>query len=147
MQHIELTWQRIIKTGILDVPFSIHSEFSLVDLNDLAEATAVIATETKHDFASYQLAGPRALSHIEIAKILSKITGKSIQAQKKPLSIFNKEVMDMGMPKARIVSMIKMNNHYDKHGLIGNSNNLEWILQRPPTTFEQFVERNLTRGA
>jgi hypothetical protein len=36
-----------------------------------------------------------------------------------------------------------MNEHYNKHGLKGNSNVLEWILDRPATDFTTYIKNNL----
>jgi hypothetical protein len=39
--------------------------------------------------------------------------------------------------------MCLMNAHYSAHGLIGNPNVLRWILWREPTSFADFVTREL----
>ena len=62
MQHLAVIWQAVLATGVHSMPFSTDARFSLTDLSDLAEAVAWIMTEPGHEAATYQLAGPDALS-------------------------------------------------------------------------------------
>ena len=132
-----------METGIHTMPFSVEAKFSIVDLNDLAEATGIVATSDGHENATYQLAGPEQLSQTNMANILSRLTGNTIRAETKSLEDFRKEAESSGIPAARIETMMTMNRHYDTHGLVGNPNVLRWILGRPPTTFAEFVKRDL----
>ena len=125
------------------MPFSATMKFSVADLNDLAEATAAVAIEEGHDNASYQLAGPEQLNQTDMAEILSNLTGKAITARAKSLEQFEADARSGGMPEARLQTMLKMNAHYDSHGLVGNPNVLRWILGREPTHFREFVMRDL----
>ncbi|MDG2034493.1 MAG: hypothetical protein P8J29_11180, partial [Rhodospirillales bacterium] len=70
-------------------------------------------------------------------------TGKAITAQAKSLELFEAGARSGGMPEERLQTMLKMNAHYDAHGLIGNPNVLRWILGREPTLFREFVTRDL----
>ena len=143
MQHLFPIWNKVIETGIHDMPFSVETKFSIVDLNDLAEATGIIATGGGHDNATYQLAGPEQLSQTDMASILSKLTGINIRAEVKSLEDFRERANTSGIPAARIETMMIMNQHYNNHGLVGNSNVLQWILRRPLTTFAEFVQRDI----
>jgi len=143
MQHLIPIWNKIIETGVHSMPFSIETKFSLVDLEDLAEATATIAIDNGHDGATYELAGPEKLSQIDMARILSGLTEKNIRAEAKPLKEFKAWAEINEIPAARIETMVAMNRHYDVHGLVGNPNVLSWILGRTPRTFEEFVKREI----
>ena len=143
MQHLVPIWNTVLETGIHAMPFSAKMKFSVADLNDLAEATAAVAIEEGHDNATYQLAGPEQLSQTDMAEILSSLTGKDITARAKSLEQFEADARSGGMPEARLQTMLKMNAHYDSHGLVGNPNVLRWILGREPTHFREFVTRDL----
>ena len=143
MQHLIPIWNNVIRTGIHDMPFSVDVKFSVADLNDLAEATAVVATENGHGGATYQLAGPDLLSQRDMALILSGLTGKKIIAQAKTPEKFKADAKAASMPVTRLDTMLKMNAHYDAHGLVGNPNVLRWVLGREPTHFKDFVIRDL----
>ena len=143
MQHLVPIWNTVLETGIHAMPFSAKMKFSVADLHDLAEATAAVAIEEGHDNATYQLAGPEQLSQTDMAEILSNLTGKDITARAKSLEQFEADARSGGMPEARLQTMLKMNAHYDSHGLVGNPNVLRWILGREPTHFREFVTRDL----
>ena len=80
-----------------------------------------------------------------LARIISDVTGANIIAEKKPLDEFREAAENAGMPIDRIEQLCSMNSHYDKHGLIGNSNVLEWILERRPTDFKTFIQDNFLK--
>ena len=143
MQHLTPIWKSVVSTGVHNMPFSTTSRFSVVDLSDLAEACARIMTEPGHEGATYQLAGPHALSQEDMARILTQVLGRPIRAEAKSLQQFRQEAQAAGMPVERMETMCQMNAHYDAHGLIGNPNVLRWILGRPPNDFSAFVKREL----
>jgi uncharacterized protein YbjT (DUF2867 family) len=145
MQHLVPIWDEVMATGSHAMPFSVDEKFSLADLDDLAEAGAIIATEPGHEGATYQLAGPQALSQTDMAHIISDITGRTVTAARKTEQAFRAGAQKMGLPAGRIEQICKMNAHYDKHGLIGNSNILQFILGRVPTTFAEFIARDLVK--
>lgn len=146
MQHLVPIWKQVLATGVHSMPFSTHAKFSVVDLADLAEAAARIATEPGHEGATYQLAGPQALSQDDMADILTGLLGRPIRAAAKSMDDVRQEMTAAGMPAERIDTMARMNAHYDAHGLVGNPNALRWILGREPTTFADFVRRELVTG-
>lgn len=143
MQHLAMIWKAVLATGVHSMPFGTTARFSLADLSDLAEAAARIMTEAGHEAATYQLAGPEALSQDDCAGILTRVLGRPIRAVAKPIEDFRRDAAAAGMPAERIEVMTRMNAHYDAHGLVGNPNVLRWILAREPTRFAEFVVREL----
>jgi uncharacterized protein YbjT (DUF2867 family) len=147
MQHLTLIWNSVLATGVHSMPFSVTSKFSLADLADLAEASARVTTESGHEGATYELAGPKTLSQNDVAAILSELLGRPIRAQAKPAAQARNEAEAAGMPAERIGTITRMNAHYDAHGLLGNPNVLRWILGREPNNFAAFVRRELLQSA
>jgi nucleoside-diphosphate-sugar epimerase len=143
MQHLLPIWKTVKETGIHSMPFDVTQRFSVVDLGDVAEVAAKVLTEPGHDNATYPLAGSEALSQRDMAQILSGLLGKPVRAEEKSLDDFRKEATAAGMPAVRIDTMCTMLKHYGAHGLTGNPNILAWLLGRPPTTFREFVRRDL----
>jgi uncharacterized protein YbjT (DUF2867 family) len=143
MQHLTMIWKTVLSTGVHTMPFGTTVRFNLVDLTDLAEAAARIMTEPGHDAATYQLAGPDALSQEDCTKIISSVLGRPVRAAAKSIEDFRRDAAAAGMPSERIEVMTRMNAHYDAHGLVGNSNVLRWLLGREPTRFAEFVRREL----
>ena len=143
MQHLVPIWNRVLETGVHDMPFSVDARFSVVDLGDLADAAAIVLSGDGHEGATYQLAGPQALNQRDMAGIISAVVGTPVHARAKGIDEFRREAAAAGMAAERIETMCTMNRHYDAHGLTGNANVLRWLLGREPTDFRTFVERDL----
>lgn len=141
MQHLLPIWSRVIEEGIHAMPFNTEVRFSVVDLEDLAEATAIVAAEEGHLYATYELAGREALSQNEMAAIISDVIGKPVVAKAIPLEQVAETARAKGFNDDRVEQMVVMNRHYDHCGFLGNPNVLRWILGRDPTLYRQFIER------
>ena len=48
MQNVLGGWQAIVEHGVYAAPYSVETRMSMVDLEDIAEATAVVLTEPGH---------------------------------------------------------------------------------------------------
>ena len=51
-----------------------------------------------------------------------------------------------GAGEDRVANMVRMNGHYDHYGFLGNPNVLTWLLGRPPTRFDAYLQRLIARG-
>ena len=140
MEHLRPIWPEVLREGVHRMPFSVDARFSLVDLDDLADAVTIVLTQPGHADATYQLAGPEALSQTACADIIGAVLDRPIRAEARPIDDFIAKARAGGMPEARLAVMRAMNRHYDSHGLRGNPNVLRWLIGRAPTTFRQFVE-------
>ena len=143
MQQLATVWPSVIGDGVHGMPFGTTAKISVVDLADLAEAAALVMTTPGHEGATYQLAGPHALSQDDMAAILTRILGRPVRAVARPFEEVRREAVAAGLPAERIATMGLMNAYYDAHGLVGNPNVLRWILGREPTTYEAFVRREM----
>jgi len=140
MQHVDPLWPRIVEDGIHAMPFDIGKPFSVVDLADLADACAVVAGSESHLFATYELAGPEALSQSDMAQIIENEIKRPVQAQAVPLDVVEEKARAAGANDDRIEQMVIMNRHYDSHGFLGNSNVLEYLLGRPANRYRSYIQ-------
>jgi uncharacterized protein YbjT (DUF2867 family) len=141
MQHLETIWDEVLETGRHRMPFGVDVEFSVVDLIDVAEATARVAIEEGHDFATYQLAGPERLSQRQMARALSEALGRAVEAEPLPPEDAVAAAHGRGADERRLANVLAMNAHYDTHGFRGNANVLRWLLEREPTRYSRYVAR------
>jgi uncharacterized protein YbjT (DUF2867 family) len=149
MQHLENIWKPVTEQGVHGMPFSTRVQFNVADLADLAAATARVLIESaagaaqpgRHCFATYELAGPEALSQDDMARILGEVLGRPVSARAVPLEEMRAKARTAGLSEERIEQMASMNRHYDAHGMRGNPNVLRMLLGREPTTYRQYVER------
>lgn len=139
MQNLLAGWKSVIEDGLLRVPYSVQSEFSFIDLEDLAEAARIVLTEPGHVNAIYELAGTKPTSHVEVAEVFGQVLDQTVRAQKEVIS--NWKSRAGGMSKYAGNNLVKMFEYYDRWGLKGNPNVLRWLLKREPTSLEAFAQR------
>jgi uncharacterized protein YbjT (DUF2867 family) len=99
----------------LVVPYAVDRPFSLVDLADVAEATARVLSEPGHVGATYELAGP-VTTIAALAEALG-LTARRARSER------GSRVPD---------ALEAMFDWYDERGLAGNPTVLGWLLGRPP---------------
>lgn len=141
MQNILAQWKQIYEEGIYSVPYSAETRLSMVDLNDVAQAAAVILTESGHESATYELVGTNAISQTEVAGILSQQSGRPVQVAIIPLKTWMRQARASGLGEYQVEALTSMFRYYERYGFRGNTRVLSWLIRRPPTTFEAFVGR------
>lgn len=141
MQHLEPLWASVVDRGVHAMPFSVEQKFSVVDLADLADACAVIAGSGRYLYGTYELAGPEALSQKDMARTLSEVLGRPVEAEKLPPDRMQEKARAAGASEDRIEQMTIMNRHYDAHGFRSNAEALQHIIGRPATSFRTYVRR------
>lgn len=141
MQNLLGYLEEISTNGNYVVPYNIQARFSLVDMVDVALAAARVLTESGHDGAIYELAGPENLSSEDMAVTLAGRLGGPVNAVQIPLQEWELSASSSGMPTGTVRSLAAMFRYYDSYGLIGNGNVLGWLLERSPTSLSQFLER------
>jgi uncharacterized protein YbjT (DUF2867 family) len=143
MQNMLAYWQGILEQGVFHIPYPVETRLSLVDLEDVAEAAATVLTEPGHVGATYELVGMPPMAQTEVAEVLSRTLGRAIRVEAQAIEVWEKHAQASAMGDYQRETLIKMFRYYERYGLAGNPNVLGWLLQRPPTTFEAFVERTM----
>ena len=75
MQNILGAWRGVVDDGVYRVPYPVGTRLSLIDLDDLAEAAALVLTQDGHAGATYELAGTAPLSQTEVAAAIGACAG------------------------------------------------------------------------
>jgi len=143
MQNLLGYLEDISTNGNYVVPYNVQARFSLVDLADVALAAARALTESGHDGAIYELAGPENLSSEDMALKLADRLGGPVDAVQMPLEEWVSAASSSGMHTGTVQSLAAMFRYYDSYGLIGNGNVLGWLLERSPTSLSRFLSRDL----
>jgi len=144
MQNALAGWSSIVENGIYAVPYAVSARLSIVDLADVGAAAEVVLTQRNHSHAIYELAGPDALSQEEVAQILSEELGKPVKAISVDRGEWAENSRRAGLDERSIMTLLKMFEYYESHGLIGNANVLNYLLKRPATHFAEFVHKTVT---
>jgi uncharacterized protein YbjT (DUF2867 family) len=141
MQNCLAEWDRMVKDGIYRVPYPIETRLSLVDLDDVADAAAIVLTNAGHSAATYELVGTPPLSQVEIAETFGKALKKPVRAEAESIESWDHRARAAGMDDHSRETLEKMFRAYARDGLKGNCNVLGWLLGRPPTSLAGFAAR------
>jgi NAD(P)H dehydrogenase (quinone) len=147
MQNSLAEWDRMIGDGVYRVPYPIETKLSLVDLDDVAEAAALVLTEDGHSGATYELVGTVPLRQTEIAETFGQALKKTVRVEAETTDDWDRRMRGTGMDVHQRETLIKMFGAYARDGLRGNPNVLGWLLQRPPASFASFVARMVAAQA
>jgi NAD(P)H dehydrogenase (quinone) len=141
MQNSLAQWDRMVADGVYRVPYPVETRFSLVDLDDVAEAAALVLTSAGHSGATYELVGTPPLSQIEIAGTFGQTLNKAIRVETEAIESWDRRARSAGMDDHQREILIKMFRAYARDGLKGNPNVLGWLLGRPATSLAAFAAR------
>ena len=141
MQNSLAEWDRMVGDGIYRVPYPIETRLSLVDLDDVAEAAALVLTKDGHSGATYELVGTPPLSQIEIAETFGHALDKTVRAEAESIENWAQRARSAGMDEHQLETLTRMFQAYARDGLKGNPNVLGWLLGRPPTSLAAFAAR------
>jgi NAD(P)H dehydrogenase (quinone) len=144
MQNALAEWDRMVGDGIYRVPYPVDTRLSLVDLDDVAEAAALVLTENGHRGVTYELVGTLPLSQIEIAETFGHALNKPVRAEAESTETWEQRARGTGMNAYQREALVKMFQAYARDGLKGNPNVLGWLLGRPPTSLASFAARMAT---
>ena len=143
MQNILANWTSIVEQGIYPIPYAAETRLSTVDLEDVAAAAAVVLTEAGHKGATYELCGAAALSQIETSEIIGRCLGRPVRVKVEPIASWKAGAAAVGLSDEKVAILVKMFIYYERYGFVGNCRVLEWLLGRPATTYEAFIERTI----
>jgi NAD(P)H dehydrogenase (quinone) len=141
MQNSLAQWDRMVSDGIYRVPYPVETRLSLVDLDDVAEAAAIVLTSAGHSSATYELVGTPPLTQIEVAETFGQALNKTVRAEAETIESWDKHARSAGMNDHQRDRLIRMFRAYAGNGLKGNPNVLTWLLERPPTSLADFAAR------
>lgn len=120
------------------------TKLSYVDIVDVAEVAAKVLSEPEqHANATYELVGTDFLSPNDMVEKFNQLTGRSAECQQIPV-----ETMINYFPTAKYDSYFvktfqQLSETYGEYGIAGNANVLTWLLGRQPTTFDEYIQREI----
>lgn len=145
MQNILVAWKRMAEADVYRIPYPASTRLSLVDLDDVAEAAALVLTSPRHAGATYELVGTPPLDQWEVAATLSRAAGRPVRPECQSIEEWDAQARGAGIGDYQRETLVKMFRCYARNGLVGNPNVLGWLLNRTPTTLLAFALR--TAGA
>jgi NAD(P)H dehydrogenase (quinone) len=146
MQNILGALPGIFAGGAFRVPYPVTTRLSLVDLQDVAEAAALVLTTDGHAGATYELAGTDPLSQVEVATAIGRALGRPVRAEAETVESWQQRGRAAGIGEYEGATLAAMFRYYAAHGLIGNSRVLASLLGRKPNDLAAFLRRDAVPG-
>jgi uncharacterized protein YbjT (DUF2867 family) len=141
MQNILGVWPAIVAEGVFRVPYPVETRLSLVDLEDVAEAAALVLTTNGHSGATYELVGTSPLSQTEVATAIGEALKRNVRAEAETVDAWEARARASGMGEHERMTLAAMFRYYTEHGLVGNPNTLSWLLNRAPNSLARCLGR------
>jgi uncharacterized protein YbjT (DUF2867 family) len=149
MQNIDV--RRVVESRFCALPYSESRTLDFVDLTDVAEVAAKVVSEDGHRWATYELSANELLSTTDIAKRIGAVAGVDIGVGRldveEIVAMFAKWKGEDAIDDRSRNGLRRLFAYYDHYGITGNANVLTWLLSRRPSTFTDYVKRELAKRA
>lgn len=111
---------------------------SHIDIRDIAAVAVRTLTGNGHEGKAYTLTGPEALTNARIAQTLSEDAGREIKYVDLTPEEFKQAIVAAGVPEWSANALIDLQRFYREGGASAVTKDVEEVLGRKPTSFEQF---------
>ena len=112
---------------------------SAVDVRDIAEVAALALTQSGHEGRTYDITGPQALTHFEMASLLSNVLGRPITYVDVPEAAMRDILLGLGMPEWQAEGLIEDYAHYRRGEASTLSSTVRDLTGHQPHSFEGFA--------
>ena len=140
---LPLKLRPVFEAGVFRLSWSLNRLQSLVDLGDVTDVAVKVLTDSeRHVGATYELVGPGRYTAHDLGRIISDVLGRTIRVEEIDADTYLNAWFgnaDRSKLQHEVRVLRAISKRYSSHDFLGNSNVLTWLLNRPPTTFEQFV--------
>lgn len=147
MQNILNAKEALIKNKVFVQKFFMgigsSNRINLIDVDDFGKCVAEISLGTQYRFSTLELCGPENLSVSDMIKSLEMIMSQRVE-----LKYITDDELRISMSERKaseysIETLLKMFHHYNGGDFCGSSFVTSSILKKSPTTFIDFLKREL----
>lgn len=119
------------------------NRINLIDVNDFGNCVAAIALDKRFQYSTLELCGPQNLSASEMLLDMEEVVRQEIKLKYISDSEIRKSMSERNAPEYSIETLLKMFHHYNNGDFCGSPFITTAILKRAPTTFAEFLKREL----
>lgn len=112
---------------------------SAVDVRDIAAVAAAALTQEGHAGKIYDITGPEAVTHREMAEKLSNALGRPIQFEDVPPRAMRETLIAVGFPDWQADGLIEDYAHYSRGEASTVETGVYDATGKPPRSFEDFA--------
>ncbi len=115
------------------------AKVSIVDVRDIAAVAAEALTSEGHQNKIYNLTGPEALTHQQMATLLSQALGKPVAFTDVPPDAMLQGLLSAHLPQWMAEGLIEDYAHYARGEASVITNDIQNVTGRPPYDFKTFA--------
>lgn len=116
-----------------------EARVSMVDTRDIARVAAAALTGPGHEGKTYNLTGPEALSHQDLAGKLSEALGRAVEFVDVPATTLREMLLGAGFPEWQADGLVEDYAHYAKGEATLVSDDIFGVLMQKPATLDSFL--------
>jgi uncharacterized protein YbjT (DUF2867 family) len=135
---------RIAAEAVIRAPLG-DARVSWIDVRDIAGVATTVLSEEGHDGRIYDLSGPEALSHYDIAAKLSAATGREIRYEPLSDAEWFRQMRSRGLPASAARSMLSLYQAYREADPGPVTGWVEILTGRIPRSFDAFAQEHSAR--
>ena len=139
MQGLLLFKQMIASQGKIAAPAG-QAPVSIVDVRDIAAVAVLALTEAGHEGKTYDITGPEALTHAQMAEELTRTLGKPITFEDISGAAMREALLSFHMPEWQADGLVEDYEHYSRGEASTLSSAVAEITGVPPRSFPAFAQ-------
>jgi len=118
------------------------AKVSYLDVGDIAAVAVKTLQGGAHAGKTYELNGPEAISNPELAKRISRVTGRRVNFVDIPESAQRESMLGAGMPEWQVTALLELQQYYKQGGGAKTDGLLRSLIERAPVTLDQYLAAN-----
>ena len=118
------------------------AKVSYLDIGDIAVVAVKALQGGAHSGKTYELNGPEAISNHELAKRISRITGRAVNYVDIPETAQREAMLALGMPEWQVTALLELQQYYKQGGGAKTDGLLQSLIERPPVSLDQYLMVN-----
>jgi uncharacterized protein YbjT (DUF2867 family) len=115
------------------------TKISYIDIGDIAAVAVKALQGGAHAGKTYELNGPEALSNQEIARRISKLTGRTVSYVDMPHSAYRDAMASLGMPGWQVTALMELHEYYSQGAGAKTDGLVKTLIERDPVTLDQYL--------
>ncbi len=119
------------------------NRINLLDAEDFGQCVADISISNKYEYSTLEICGPVNLSVTEMISAMEEVLGKRIGLKYISDDELRRAMSERNNSEYSIETLLRMFHHYNRGDFCGSDFIATSILNRKPTTFNEFLKREL----
>jgi uncharacterized protein YbjT (DUF2867 family) len=118
------------------------AKVSYLDVGDIAIVAVKTLQGGAHAGKTYELNGPEAISNQELAKRISRVSGRTVNYVDIPESAQRDAMLGAGMPDWQVTALLELQQYYQQGGGAKTDGLLQSLIERAPVSLDQYLAAN-----